>query len=435
MEVVSKNNVRAWLNVLGCGTLVAGTVTFYTVVIGDFFVPAAESLGVDNSSISLYSTLLYLGIACGLPFVGNCIHRIPPIGIAVFAAIQSLVIFALSFSQSVIWWWIGGFIVGIGMAFTSIVFISSVLTNWFVKKTGFAIGLAWSIASAVAAIMSPITVSMTEALGWRLSLMIFSLVGATLAVPSALFLVSHRPELKGLKPYGYEELSEEAEAKIETGIPTKQAVFSRAFFLIALALALTQIVSVINAYFPMYAKSVNFDPSVGALMISVALMVDIFLNPIVGMTIDRIGAIKGFVVWSFVGILSMIILMFSAGNPLIAYLGAGLEDTMYVLLGVGIASVTSTVFGPKNYAKIFAYLTVFGLATGSAGGYIIATLYQKTGSFNAVFIFCMIAITVISLSVIGAGRDGKRMAQKMEEEEEGSPEECAIPRLRLALFR
>ena len=41
------------LVVLGCGMLIAGTVTFYTVVIGNFFVPAAESMGVEYSSISL----------------------------------------------------------------------------------------------------------------------------------------------------------------------------------------------------------------------------------------------------------------------------------------------------------------------------------------------------------------------------------------------
>ena len=81
---------RAWLVMLGCGMLIAGSVTFYTVVIGNFFVPAAADLEVDYSSISLYTTVVYLGIACGLPFVGNLLHKIPPAGIAGFAALPSL---------------------------------------------------------------------------------------------------------------------------------------------------------------------------------------------------------------------------------------------------------------------------------------------------------------------------------------------------------
>ena len=71
MDIEKKSNLRAWLTVLGCGMLISGSVTFYTVVIGNFFVPASEALGSDYSSISLYSTLVYIGIACGLPFVGN----------------------------------------------------------------------------------------------------------------------------------------------------------------------------------------------------------------------------------------------------------------------------------------------------------------------------------------------------------------------------
>lgn len=422
-----KNNLRAWLNVLGCGMLIAGSVTFYTVVIGNFFVPASEALGSDYSSISLYSTLVYIGIACGLPFVGNWLPKIPPVGIAGFAALQSAVVAVLSFSQSAVWWWIGGWLIGVGMAFTSIVFISTVLTNWFTKKTGLAIGLAWALASVASAIMSPVTVSLMEMMDWRTSLLIFAIVGAVLAVPAALFLVSYSPEKKGMAPYGYDP-SVSGEVVMESGVPAKRAVRSVAFMLVALALALTQIVSVINAYFPMYAESVGFAPTVGAFMISVALMFDIALNPIIGITIDKFGAIKAFVAWSCVGILSMVILMMSAGNQIIAYLGAGLGDTLYVLLGVGIASVASTVFGTKDYGKIFAYITIFGFAAGSVGGFIIASLYEATGSFEAVFIFCIVTIVVIMAAVIGAGIGGKKLPHATEAADPAVEEELAAAR-------
>lgn len=419
-----KNNLRAWLTVLGCGMLIAGSVTFYTVVIGNFFVPASEALGSDYSSISLYSTLVYIGIACGLPFVGNWLPKIPPIGIAGFAALQSIIVAALSFSTDVMWWWIGGWLIGVGMAFTSIVFISTVLTNWFTQKTGLAIGLAWALASVASAIMSPVTVSLMEMMDWRTSLLIFAIVGAVLAVPAALFLVSYSPERKGMVPYGYDP-SVSGEVVMESGVPAKRAVKSLAFVLVALALALMQIVSVINAYFPMYAESVGFAPTVGAFMISVALIFDIVLNPVIGMTIDKFGAIKAFVAWSCIGILSMLILMVSAGNEIIAYLGAGLGDTLYVLLGVGIASVASTVFGTKDYGKIFAYITIFGFAAGSVGGFIIASLYEGTGSFEAVFIFCIVTIIVIMAAVIGAGLSGKKLPHVTQEADLAVEEELA----------
>lgn len=401
---------RAWLVVLGCGLMIAGTVTFYTVVIGNFFVPASEELGIEYSSISLYSTLVFLGIAAGLPFVGNLLQKIPPIGIAGFAALQSVVVIALSFSDSVMWWWIGGALVGIGMAFTSIVFISTVLTNWFAKKTGFAIGLAWALASIVSAIMSPITVALISSMGWRSSMLIFGLIAAVMAIPAALFLVPYSPERKGMMPYGYEASGQNNEsAEVVSGVPAKRAIRSLPFALLAIALAATQIVSVINLYFPVYADSVGFAPTVGALMISIALAFDIVLNPIIGWTIDKFGAIPAFVTWMGVAVLSLVILMFSAGSEILAYLGAGLGDTMYVLLGVGIASVASAVFGTKDYGKIFAYLVVFGFAAGSVGGFVITSIYELTGSFEMVFVFCIVMIIVISIAVIFAGISGKKL--------------------------
>ena len=406
----------AWLVVLGCGLMIAGTVTFYTVVIGNFFVPASEELGIEYSKISLYSTLVYLGIAAGLPFVGNLLPKIPPVGIAAFAALQSVLVAALSFSNSVIWWWVGGAIIGIGMSFTSIVFVSTVLTNWFVKKTGFAIGLAWALASVASAIMSPVTVELISAMGWRTSMLVFAIVAAVMAVPSALFLVRYSPDRKGMKPYGYDPNDAAAE-DISSGVPAKKAVGSLAFILVAFALAATQIVSVINSYFPVYAESVGFAPTVGALMISVALIFDIALNPIIGATIDKFGAVRAFAAWAIVSILSMLILMASAGNELVAYLGAGLGDTLYVLLGVGIASVASTVFGTKDYGKIFAYITIFGFAAGSVGGFIITSLYELTGSFEMVFVFCIVMIVAIMLAVVAAGKAGKKLPWVTDEVE------------------
>lgn len=397
----------AWLVVLGCGMLIAGTVTFYTVVIGNFFVPAAESLGVEYSSISLYSTLVYLGIAAGLPFVGNLLEKIPPAGIAAFAALQSIVIAALSFCDTVVLWWIGGALVGIGMSFTSIVFVSTVLTNWFEKKTGFAIGLAWALASVASAIMSPASVAMIDAFGWRTAMLVFAVIAAALAVPAALFIVRYSPERKGLKPYGYDPNAHVQ--GMASGVPFSKAIRSAAFFLLAFALAATQIASVINAYFPVYAESVGFAPTVGALMISVALIFDIGLNPLVGWTIDKFGAIKAFVAWMLVGILSMVVLMLSAGNVVMAYLGAGLGDVLYVLLGVGIASVASTVFGAKDYGKIFAYMTIAGFAAGSVGGFVITSLYEAAGSFDAVFVFVMATIVAISIAVVAAGVVSKKL--------------------------
>ncbi|MCD8317259.1 MAG: hypothetical protein LUB61_07670 [Eggerthellaceae bacterium] len=101
--------------------------------------------------------------------------------------------------------------------------------------------------------------------------------------------------------------------------------------------------------------------------------------------------------------------MVSAGSEIVAYLCAGLGDCLYVLLGVGIASLTSNVFGTLNYNRIFSYIAIIGAAVGSVGDFIIGSLYQGTGSFEAVFIFCIITILVIIVLVVWARNRGEKL--------------------------
>ncbi|MCD8317258.1 MAG: MFS transporter [Eggerthellaceae bacterium] len=141
--------------------------------------------------------------------------------------------------------------------------------------------------------MISITVALTDMMGWQSSLMVFGIVEGLLSVCGTVFFIAYSPQKKGMKPYGYDPAIAN-EKVVESGVPTKRAVCSIAFILVAFTLVLTQLVSVINAYFPMYAESVGFSATVGYLMISVALIFDIGLNPLVGWTIDKFGAVKMF---------------------------------------------------------------------------------------------------------------------------------------------
>lgn len=419
MDKTRKGPHFAWFVMIGCGLMLAGSTTFYTVLIGNFFVPSAEDMGVEVSDLSLFLTAAVFAAAVTMPFAGNLLHKVPPLGLGFFAAIQSVAVGALSFSHSAVWWWIAGAVVGVGMAFTTIVCISTVLTNWFVKRTGLAIGITWAIASVISAVAGPLIVELIDAEGWRTGILIFASVGGVLATVPAIFLVRYSPDRKGMQAYGYEEGVEVVDEHAGgAGVSTKVVVTSLSFFAVALALGLTQIVSGINAFFPVYAETA-FDPAkaahVGAMMISVALIFDIFLNPLIGWFIDKYGAIKGFVVGGAIVVISFLLIMFSNGNELLVYLGAGLEDSLYVILGVGFASLCSTLWGTKNYAKNFAYLSVLGFGISAVGPYILTSLYEMTGSFDAVFMFTIGGTVAIVLLSILSSKLAKKLTWEPED--------------------
>ena len=63
MNRITKQKIYPWLVVLGCGMWVSGSIGFLTIVAGNFYVPVSADLGVSESSLGFYMTLVCIGQA------------------------------------------------------------------------------------------------------------------------------------------------------------------------------------------------------------------------------------------------------------------------------------------------------------------------------------------------------------------------------------
>lgn len=405
----------AWFVMVGLGLLAAGSIGSYTVLIGSFLVPINTDLGIDLTMLSYYFTAVTLTIALMLPIVGKVLPKVNLPVILTILVIIMLTLGALMSTFTQAWMFIvAAVIIGICMSFMSTVPISTIMDQWFKKKSGLAIGVVWSFTSVYMAIMSPIISRVIEAIGWRSSFLVLAAVSACLMLPSTIFLIRFKPSDKGMKPYGYEEAdseNENSQALVESGVSFKKAVRSPAFFALVAALCLLQLTVVMNQLFPTYAEVSGFGPTVGALMVSGAMIFDMILNPIIGATCDRFGAYKAHLGWIAVSILSFVILLVSTnlGLPYLAILGAGINDVMYVICGVGIAALAMEIFGSKDYGKIFSYVVSCGYIIGSFGMPLMTTIYEKFGTFKAVFIVCIVINLLVALCVFISHKTSKKL--------------------------
>jgi MFS family permease len=93
--------------------------------------------------------------------------------------------------------------------------LDRVVTNWFVKKRGFAFSIRSSIVAVVSMILFPTISWLVTSLGWRTTALIWSALSFA-TIPVALYFVrQHRPEYYGLLPDG-EKQSETADTKPQT---------------------------------------------------------------------------------------------------------------------------------------------------------------------------------------------------------------------------
>lgn len=389
IRMKTKQSFAPWLMVLGCG-LMASTIGIVQMCGGLFFEPVTNDLGIDLTALTLYASIMGFIGAFSTPLVGNLLPKGRTRLLLTGAAILSIVSFgAMSFYTKPWMWYISGAVMGLSNSFLSVVPMTIILNNWFEKKKGFAIALAWVIYDIVVAIASPVFSSLIYSVGWRQTYLICAAVVAVLVLPCTLFIIRFKPEDMGLRAYGAEDSTAAADMgeipeDALTGISVKTALRSFPFYAVSLVAAIVTIVTCLNQFFPIYASSMNFDPAVGATLISVAMMADIVLNPVIGSSCDKYGVFKVTGVVFFVVIVSYIVLSLSANAVPLAYFGAAINDSMYAFYGTGIALLTSAIFGNKDFSKIYSYISSIGFFIGSFAMTIISGIYQAAGSFNAV---------------------------------------------------
>ena len=107
-----------------------------------------------------------------------------------------------------------------------------------------------------------------------------------------------------------------------------------------------------------------------------------------------------------------------------AIVGAGINDVMYALCGVGLATFTMAWFGKKDYERIFSTVMMFGYLVASLGVPIMMKIYEVTGAFENVFVFGFIVCAIIIVCLlVGEKQSAKLPQETVEVAAEAAPQE------------
>ena len=245
--------------------------------------------------------------------------------------------------------------------------------------------------------MSPAITAVIDTYGWRIGYLVLSPgVSAILVLPATIFIIRYKPADK-LLPYGYEEVPQEITVSEDVmyWCSLRRAVKSPSFVFCVLFLCLVQLTCCMNQLFPTYAAEVGFSPMVGGFMVSAASLFDMVLNPIVGTTCDKFGSTKAILSWLAVSILSFVMLMMASHSAGLSIFAAGVNDVMYVIAGTALTVLVMEVFGSRDFGRIFAMICSIGYIVGAFGMPVMMKVYELAGSFQGVFIFCIVCNVAI----------------------------------------
>ncbi len=222
-------------------------VGFFFYSYGVFFKAIAAEFGDSRLGVALGLTVTNLVGAIVSPMVGRALDRFPlrrVIGVG--ATSMAVGFLGLGLVQTQLQFYLVlGLFVGFGASSMGNLATSKLVTNWFDRKRGTALGVAATGVSLSGVIMPYVSAEIISAYGWRDGFMVYGLFTLLVVVPLVLRLVVSRPEEVGLRPDGAllqspSEATQAARAALPTPAPVsmRQVLRESNFWTIAITFAL-----------------------------------------------------------------------------------------------------------------------------------------------------------------------------------------------------
>ncbi len=393
-------------------------VTFVTMAIGVnartafslFFPPIIDEFGWERGVTAGAFSFGFLVSGAVSPLIGRLMDRAGPravmeLGVALMAG--GLLLAPLTTQPWHLYLTIG-VMVGAGSVCLGYSGQSLFLPNWFIRRRGLAMGLAFAGVGIGSVTLLPWVQLMIEQTGWRTACTAMGILILAVLAPINL-LLRKRPEDIGLEPDG-DATPSEASAKPISNIvdaawagidwTLKRAIGTARFWWIALGYFCgLYIWYAVQVHQTKFLLDIGFSPAVAVWALGVVSLLGIPGQILLGHVSDRVGR-----EWIWAASCLGFAICFAA---LIALRYAPVLPLVYLMiltqgaLGYGLTSIMGAVvleiFQGKQYGSIFGTIMLAALAGGAAGPWATGILYDLYGSYTVAF---SIGIAVSVLSAI-----------------------------------
>jgi MFS family permease len=272
---------------------------------------------------------------------------------------------------------------------------AAIVSRWFVRSRGAALGLIAAGSSASAVVFYPLNTWLIVTLGWRAALLVFGLVVALVTVPLAAVLYRDPPddlEDRGgppAAPTAFDPAPAPADDwTLQAALRSHQ--FWAVFAMWALGVIGYQIVTTHQVA---HAAERGFGPMTLGWVFGLAGACTVAGNLLGGMLSDRWASESVFAIGSAIGIAGIGCLAWLRGPEdlaiLLLYAASGLGFGMRIAL---LAAIPAELFAGRNLGAILGAANAGGGLGGFIGPFLGGWLFDVTRSYRLAFAVASLAI-------------------------------------------
>jgi MFS family permease len=405
------------------GWVIVG-VAFITMAIGVsartafslLLAPLAVEFGWDRGVIAGAFSFGFLVSAALSPIAGRLMDRYGPrlvieVGVCLMA---SGLLMAPAIEKPWQLYATLGVLVGSGANLTSFTAHSLFLPNWFVRRRGLAISLAFSGVGVGAIVLLPWLQTIITQHGWRASCRAMGLL-VLLGLGPLNLLGRRRPEDIGLLPDGGSSRTASGALRCPSDVvdprwtsidwTVARAIRTRRFWWIALGYFCALFAwYAVQVHQTEYLTEIGFRPLIAAWALGAVSVIAIPGQVILGALSDRIGREW---VWSagccgFAICYAALIALEQGPSPVMLYLMVISQGFLGYALTSVMGPIVAEIFEGPHYGSIFGTITIALIGGGAAGPWVAGFIHDVTGRYYLAFVLAIACCVVSAIAIWNA---------------------------------
>ena len=278
-----------WLmvGVAGIGMFCSGPGQSYTFSV--FIEPISRDLGISKTSIASAYAIATLAAAFLLPRAGKLLDRFGPRQTLLIVSIcLGLACMFFGAAANFIWLAIGFAMLRFMGQGATMLTVSNLVSQWFLRRRGFAMSLMGLGFAASMAIHPLIGEHLISAFGWRTAWVVLGPMTWALMIPP-LLLVFNKPEAVGLAIDGDAIASTEGETPTIEGLELPQAKKETAFYILcAVWFVVGGLVTVLHFFQVSVLSAQGMDSATAARLFSISAITMVITMPFIGKIYDSL---------------------------------------------------------------------------------------------------------------------------------------------------